>query len=331
MKIQMKSEKLKQCQRTPGIFSNSGSVLCLCVLNLCFVTAGLSATYDSIQESFELIDPVDLLATDLTPKSEKVINTHIPIQISKAGLDHHKPKTNSDITMNFTTRLDGQVTGSSNFLLAQSPASDVQEKLWKTRITASDEGQGDQDNDIKNDLRRIIKKVRAIRLKSWDEISNPVIIIEPYVQAEANSPVVAEVEKPQKQVVQEEIAPTEPPYAEMILEMFNELSEYPEQLKKPVELGDILYSGGYLEQAALCYEQALSQNQFFEDGLNQDKAWVIFQAGNCLHKKEPQAAMEKYQQLIAEFSGCQWVELAKARSDLISWYIADDPTSLIKK
>ena len=329
--MKMITKKLKQRRQATGFFPNSGLVLCLCILNLCLATAGLSASYDSIQESFELIDPVDLLAADLTPESEKAINTHIPIQISKAEMDHHKPKTNSSIVMNFTTQVDGQVTGSSNFLLAKPPASDVQEELWKTRITASDQGQG---NDIKNDLRRIIEKVRATRLRSQDEISNPVIIVEPYVQAEANSPVIADLEKPQKKVVQEKIDPAEPiesPYAEMILEMFNELSEYPEQLKKPVELGDILYSGGYLEQAALCYERALSQNKFFEDGLNQDKAWVLFQAGNCLQKKEPQAAMEKYHQLIAEFPGCAWVELAKAKSDLINWYITDDPTSLIKK
>ncbi|MFC1676882.1 tol-pal system YbgF family protein [Planctomycetota bacterium] len=329
--MKMITKKLKQCQSGPGIFSSSGFVLCLCILNFCFASAGMSATYDNIQESFELIDPVDLLTTDLAPESEKAINTYIPIQFSKADLGHHKPKTNNSIVMNFTAQVDGQVAGSSNFLLSQSPASDVQEELWKTRITASDEGQDDQDNEIKNDLRRIIEKVRATRLKSRDEISNPVIIIEPNLQAETDSSVAADVVKPQPQVVPEKKAPTELPYAEMISEMFNELSEYPEQFKKPVELGDILYSGGYLEQAGVCYERALSQNQFFEDGQNQDKAWVLFQAGNCLQKKEPQAAREKYQQLITELPDCPWAELAKARSDLISWYITDNPTSLIKK
>jgi uncharacterized protein with HEPN domain len=36
-----------------------------------------------------------------------------------------------------------------------------------------------------------------------------------------------------------------------------------------------------------------------------------------------------YRQLIAEYPGSPWVDLAKAREKLIDWYLKDKPRTLI--
>jgi hypothetical protein len=70
-----------------------------------------------------------------------------------------------------------------------------------------------------------------------------------------------------------------------------------------------------------------------------DRAWILFQLGNCLRDSDPsagsgqalQAARNAYRRLIAEYPDSLWTDLAKARESLIDWYLKDDPLTLIKQ
>jgi len=55
-------------------------------------------------------------------------------------------------------------------------------------------------------------------------------------------------------------------------------------------------------------------------GSAQDKAWILFQTGNCLRDDDLANAGKMYRQLIAEYPNSPWIDLAKARLNLIDWY-----------
>jgi outer membrane protein assembly factor BamD (BamD/ComL family) len=55
----------------------------------------------------------------------------------------------------------------------------------------------------------------------------------------------------------------------------------------------------------------------------------LFQIGNCLRNDDLPAAAKTYQQLLTEYPNSPWADLAKARRDLIAWYLKDNPVKLI--
>ncbi len=63
--------------------------------------------------------------------------------------------------------------------------------------------------------------------------------------------------------------------------------------------------------------------------MSRDRAWILFQIGNCLRKDDLPAAAKMYQQLLTEYPNSPWVDLAKAQSNLIAWYLKDEPVKLI--
>ena len=115
------------------------------------------------------------------------------------------------------------------------------------------------------------------------------------------------------------------------LQLFEDISLHPEKLGNPLRLGEVLFYNGYLKQAAICYQQALRRSNIDEDSSARDKAWILFQIGNCLRTDEPLKAMERYKQLITEYPESPWTDLAKAKSKLIDWYLKDKPKELINE
>jgi len=146
--------------------------------------------------------------------------------------------------------------------------------------------------------------------------------------------------------------------------MLKSLLQHPERLRNPFELGEILFLSGHLKDAAICYQEALSRSSpdkadptqkpqqslglLTEDVKVPDvvlgprlaetktgmfsirnRAWILFQIGNCLRDDELPTAMKMYRQLIAEYPDSPWADLAKARSKLIDWYQKDNPRALI--
>ena len=217
------------------------------------------------------------------------------------------------------------VRAENDLFITQNPRTPIQRDLWKARIsTLSDLGI----NQPKNELEKIIQQINSIEIRQDAAVTdietplNPELqeaILEPQPQ-EAQNPSVAQVEKIHH----------EDTISEQTLNQFKELSQSPEILKNPLKLAEILYKGNCLQESAVCYREALKRINTTESDVFQDKAWILLQLGNCLTKTDPQAALENYQIVITEFPYSPWAQLAKGKSDLISWYLKDEPQTLIE-
>ena len=107
------------------------------------------------------------------------------------------------------------------------------------------------------------------------------------------------------------------------------LSQNPEKLYSPFELGEILFASGNFRDAAIFYREALSRRSPDDAGSARDRAWILFQVGNCLRNSDPAAAAKMYGQLTTEYPNCPWAPLAEAQRKLMDWYQKDQPRKLI--
>ena len=60
-----------------------------------------------------------------------------------------------------------------------------------------------------------------------------------------------------------------------------------------------------------------------------DRAWLLFQTGNCLQATDMQAAADIYKKLITEFPESSWADIARVQSNYITWYKNDKPDELL--
>ncbi len=63
----------------------------------------------------------------------------------------------------------------------------------------------------------------------------------------------------------------------------------------------------------------------------ENKAWLLFQIGNCLQPSDLDKAMRIYKQLISEYPHSLWAELVKVKGQWITWEIRDKPKALISE
>lgn len=274
----------------------------------------------------EDIDPVSFPEeSSLSPSSQNVnvsnspeySNTSLniwenPAQIAKLS-DQWLKQTDSDIAVNVTAKVDKQP---SDLLIAKNPTTDTSRQLWQARISASEDRKLDQS---KNELRQIIRQIDSIEFKPQHQTPEPLIAVEPIQEAEPN-------EIPHCKT---ESKPSDGRITDQTLQTFKNLSQQPDQLHNPLELAEILFSSHCFIEAAKCYQESLNRMTANEADQSANKAWVLFQIGNCLQNTDPTTAMQMYRQSIAEYPDSPWADLAKAKSKLIDWYQQDKPGELV--
>ena len=121
------------------------------------------------------------------------------------------------------------------------------------------------------------------------------------------------------------------PIREDTLKMIESLMKEPERIQNPFELAELLYLSGHPEKAAKLYQQALNLSDPNAPEATRDKAWILFQIGNCLRDNDLQAAKNIYRKLIAEYPDHPWAGFAKVQEKIIDWYLKDKPHELIKE
>ncbi|GAF86608.1 unnamed protein product, partial [marine sediment metagenome] len=147
--------------------------------------------------------------------------------------------------------------------------------------------------------------------------------------------------QPEEKEVKSKVAPTLPyePVADQTLQALEKLSQHPDQIDNPLELAEVLFLSGYLKRAAVFYQEALNRHSADEAGPVQqapalresrNRAWILFQIGNCLRDEDRPTAAKMYRQLIVEYPDSLWTDLAKGQDQLISWYQKDQPQTLLK-
>ena len=115
--------------------------------------------------------------------------------------------------------------------------------------------------------------------------------------------------------------------------MLDKMLANPNDVQDPLALADILYNCNYLSQAAIFYKRALdiADSNLIDSYAYKDKAWLIYQTGNCLQKIDSNAASAMYKKLINEYPDSIWANPAKAKNRLIEWYIQQKPETIVNK
>ena len=220
----------------------------------------------------------------------------------------------------------GQKSTLSSLTILPDPNSNLRHQLWRAELSIA---KGEKDKRTKDKLKRMIEQIRSIELKPDKQDSEPVLVPDVVQAVETNETLPdTAVSKEQKT---KEIEPKLPyePISDKTLQILRNLSQHPDKLDNPFEMGETLVLSGNLKEAVIFYQEALKRKSSHDVSSVQDRAWILFQIGNCLWNDDPPTAMKMYGQLITEYPNSPWKGLAKARSKLLNWYLTDKPSELI--
>jgi len=219
------------------------------------------------------------------------------------------------------------------------PDSDIARRLRQSsiRVPASEE-----DRKHKDELVRLIEQVRSVKFKSKGQTSESAIGVkpEPTAQPEKTSSAQKTPPEPAGKPWERKTADLLPyePVSKQTLQILESLSQHPDRsavLRQAgsgslSELADILFLSGQTQQAAVFYQQALDHIAPDSAALAENRAWILFQLGNCQRDTDPSTAIKTYRQLIAEYPNSPWTDLAKAREQLIDLYRNNISLTLIE-
>ncbi|MHC4112762.1 MAG: tetratricopeptide repeat protein [Planctomycetota bacterium] len=325
-------------------------VLCFSFVSLCFLTSLVNAQIQSeqlsptdflmpylekslqnantptVQMQDAKLSPIDFLMPYLAQTLQDANTPTVQMQAAKLQpTGQEKPQTSDIEAVNFVAKLN-QKMPQIDSAIPGNLSSNPGRQLWRAGISVYE---GEKDSKSKNKLKRLIEQVRAIEFKSPKK-PEPFITIAPVPTTVEPNETPAEVEineKTEKQTIE-----SKPPYmlvTDRTLQMLGNITQDPNQLDNPFELGEVLYFSGHLKEAAVFYQEALNRTDPEKTGADRNRAWILFQIGNCLQDYDLPAAKKVYIQLITEHPNSPWVELAKAREKLIDWYLKDKPRTLI--
>ncbi len=332
MEMSLKSRILAQCDYTGPMSRSVWSLkLCFLVVIVCILTAPVRA-----EGLWEDIYPFNVGGFSFAPGSQSVNTSGMPEQpdapfgieqplgqVAELALDDGQSQTGSNTAADIAAQID---TTPSHPLIAKSPKTDLTRQLWQARISIS----GDtKHSESKNELRQIIREINSVEFKPRQQAPEPLIVVEPIRKTDPNE---TASDKGMPQEDESGKIEHKLPYRRVTdgtLQVLTSLSQHPEQLHNPLELGEILFNSHCLKEAAKCYQEAINRITAGETGQARDVAWLLFQTGNCLREDDPATAIQMYERLIAEYPDSPWAALAKAKSELVDWYLKDAPEALI--
>jgi tetratricopeptide (TPR) repeat protein len=200
------------------------------------------------------------------------------------------------------------------------------QQLWLTEIGVAKDR---EDGEGKNKLKRLIEQIHSIKFESQKQTPEPIVVPEEIPVTESNETLSDTAVPKEDEKRQIETKPPYEPITDQTLQMLKNLSQHPDKLENPFELGEILFLSANLKEAAVFYQEALKRSDPNEISSAQDRAWILFQAGNCLRNDDLPAAAKMYGQLITQYPDSPWTDMAKAQVKLIDWYQKDEPRKLI--
>ena len=203
---------------------------------------------------------------------------------------------------------------------------DIRSQLWLTDITPLKE-----EDEGENELKLLIEKISTVELTPQDYVSEEPEISEQITLNEPNEEETeaVEINEEQPQEIDSDIKYEN--ITDFTLKRIMELTKHPEKVNNPFELGETLFLSDNLQAAAVFYKEALKRQDPNNISSDQNRAWLLFQVGNCLRDYDRNAAKEYYGKLITEYPNLPWAELAKIQSDLIDWYNQINPQKLIQE
>jgi tetratricopeptide (TPR) repeat protein len=198
-------------------------------------------------------------------------------------------------------------------------SNEITRRLWRSRVSAPGQASDAQTQAALSDL---VHRVRSIRFEAKPQgpAAAPFILPEPVVREPNAAPDPAKAEPRPAQAAAAASAALGEALPAGTVEALKRVLADPNQASEPLELAELLYLTGRLSEAAVLYQKALDSLTANDPATREDRAWTLLQLGNCLRETNPGRARDLYTKLVAEHPDSPWVELAKAHSQLISWY-----------
>lgn len=198
--------------------------------------------------------------------------------------------------------------------------SPLKQDLWSSRVAAPDQG---REAEASLTLKRLVRQVRSVKF----EDQNP----GPSFTSPAKSLPSDETVKVQPAEINAApstfpttAAPVAVPSGAKLSTKAQKtlgiLQQSPGQIQDPLEMAELLFLSGRAVEAAPFYAKALDGLKRTDPTYEADRAWVLFQLGNCLRETDIAKAQETYMTLISEYPASPWTELAKAHGRLLTWY-----------
>jgi tetratricopeptide (TPR) repeat protein len=276
------------------------------------------------------VSPVDFLL----PYSAQTVPPDVKIPFVHAqAADVHpvqqiQTQTGDIVAANFTAEVNQELPQKST-AVSGNLSSNLGRQLWRAGISAYE---GQMDNKSKTELKRLIEQIHSVEFKPPKQAPEPIITIEPTATTLEPNETPSDAEAKQKidKMTIESKLPYEP-VTDRTMQILGNIAKDPNQLDNPFGLAEVLYFSGRVKEAAVLYQEALNRMGKDKTASGQNRAWILFQLGNCLRNYDLPTAKKMYVQLITEFPESQWVEPAKAREKLIDWYLKDKPKTLLAK
>jgi TolA-binding protein len=197
------------------------------------------------------------------------------------------------------------------------PNAVLSQQLWSGRIVSPDTNQDTEDSLA---LKRLIRQVRGVRFSNKD--TGPTFTA-PDESQPASGPFDAESTPATAATpagsasVAADPSTSLPNKTQKTLDM---LQRNPNQVREPLEMAELLFLSGRPAEAAPFYAKALDRVSRIDPSYDADRAWILFQLGNCLRETDTTKAQETYMKLVSEYPESPWTELAKAHGRLLTWY-----------
>jgi TolA-binding protein len=254
------------------------------------------------------------------PEKPAVIDPCVPATQATPEL----PRNSTSALANLLTRSKGQEGASAgdpnrNNALARN--------LWSSRITAPELT---EDAQASQALKQLIRQVHsaAANEKSPVQLTAPKAEPKPAQPERAESTVTAAdtAEPPaQPEPAAATASAALPPKTQKTLE---NLRQNPTRVRDPLETAELLFLSGRPTDAVPFYEEALRHTRAGDPASGSDRAWILFQLGNCLRETDIAKAQDAYVKLIAEYPNSPWTEMARAGGRFLTWYQSTRPDQL---
>jgi len=208
--------------------------------------------------------------------------------------------------------------------------SQLTKRLWQSRMAAPDPN---EDIETRRALAQLIRQIRSVDFTSGEQrpaFDLPPESYEP-TEPESSEPLPIEpwktaVETPGALTPAKETAPPAPSD-----EALKRLVQDADHIEDPLELAELLFLSSRRAEAAVLYQKALDRLDMNAPTAHEDRAWILFQLGNCLRETDMIRARDMYVKLVAEYPDSPWTELAQAHGRLIAWYQKARPDQLLKE
>ncbi len=294
--------------------------VCAFALIIAYFLHGLSIADEF---SIEELNPAMLLAVDSAQIGGESNSLNIQMPVHAGPVNLEAPQPGDSLSANLASTVKEAPHTNSFANSTEASAQQLESELRKSRISPLDSSSAD---DKSEDLKRLISQINSVRFQSQET-------------AEA---IASDTSEPEPGIAPDEPAPLSdatPTQSETstksmsdeTLQMVRQAVIEPNRVAEPLQLAEVLFQSGQPRAAGLCYKQALVSIPADDPNMAGERAWILFQIGNCLKHDDPNTARESYAELLRVHPDSPWAQIAKARHSVIDWYQKDQPGKLIRE